>query len=168
MIGYHAVPELADAIMKDLPGFDHDRALDAMVASADYGPYGHLAEYMARGYVPVDHDGEAVSKTLEYAFDDWTIAQVARKLGRPEVARRFEARAANWRNVFDPQTGFARPKLSDGSWREPFDPAQAGVGSGFTEGNAWQYSAYAPQDIAGLIALTGGDRALVKRLDENL
>ena len=166
MIGYHAVPELADAIVKDLPGFDRDQALDAMVASADYGPYGHLTDYVAKGYVPSDRDGEAVSKTLEYAFDDWTIARAAWKLGRPDVARRFEARAANWRHVFDPTTGFARPRLSDGSWREPFDPARAGVGSGFTEGNAWQYSTYMPQDVAGLISLMGGDQALVRRLDE--
>ena len=165
MIGYHAVPELADAILKDQPGVDPNRALDAMVASADYGPYGHLAEYMRRGYVPVDLDGEGVSKTLEYAFDDWTIAQAARKLGRTDIADRFTKRAGNWRNVFDPKTGFTRPRLSDGAWREPFDPAAAGAGSGFTEGNAWQYSEYAPQDIGGLITAMGGDAALVAKLD---
>ncbi len=165
MIGYHAVPELADAIMKGRPGVDANRALDAMVASADYGPYGHLAEYMRDGYVPVDLDGEGVSKTLEYAFDDWTIAQAARKLGRIDIAARFDRRARNWRNVFDPRTGFARPRLSDGVWREPFDPAAAGAGSGFTEGNAWQYSEYVPQDVGGLITAMGGDAALVAKLD---
>ncbi|WP_254601141.1 GH92 family glycosyl hydrolase, partial [Caulobacter sp. S45] len=165
MIGYHAAPELADAIMKDQPSVDQARALDAMVASATYGPYGHLAEYMRKGYVPVDLDGEGVSKTLEYAFDDWTIAVAARKLGRVDIAARFETRAGNWRNVFDPKTGFARPRLSDGAWREPFDPAAAGAGSGFTEGNAWQYSEYAPQDIGGLISAMGGDAALVAKLD---
>ena len=165
MIGYHAVPELADAIMKDQPGVDAGRALDAMVASADYGPYGHIAAYLQKGYVPVDLDGEGVSKTLEYAFDDWTISQAARKLGRVDLAARFERRAKAWRNVFDPKVGFARPRLSDGSWRSPFDPAAAGAGSGFTEGNAWQYSEYAPQDIGGLIRLMGGDAALVAKLD---
>ena len=165
MIGYHAVPELADAIMKGQPGFDANQALDAMVASADYGPYGHLADYMQKGYVPADVDGEGVSKTLEYAFDDWTIAQAARKLGRADVAARFERRAGNWRSVFDAKIGFARPRLGDGAWREPFDPAAAGAGSGFTEGNAWQYSEYVPQDVAGLIAAMGGDKALVAKLD---
>ncbi|MBE7219245.1 MAG: GH92 family glycosyl hydrolase, partial [Caulobacteraceae bacterium] len=166
MIGYHAVPELADAIMKGLPGFDPNRALDAMVASADYRPYGHLGAYIDKGYVPVDVDGQGVSQTLEYAFDDWTIARAAEKLGRRDVAQRFYRRAGNWRNVFDPATGFAQPKLSDGAWREPFDPARAGADSGFTEGNAWQYSEYAPQDIGGLIRLMGGDAKLVARLDE--
>ena len=166
MIGYHAVPELADAVMKGLiTGRDAEAALDAMVASADYRPYGRLGDYIDHGYVPAD-DGEGVSKTLEYAFDDWTIAQAARKLGRTDVAARFDKRAANWRNVFDPKLGFARPRLASGAWREPFDPGKAGDGSGFTEGNAWQYSSYEPQDVAGLITLMGGDQALSKRLDQ--
>ena len=166
MIGYHAVPELADAITKGLPGFDREQALDAMVASADYRPYGHLGAYIDKGFVPVDGDGEAVSKTLEYAFDDWTIARAAETLGRADVARRFYARARNWRNAFNPATGFAQPKLASGAWREPFDPARAGSDSGFTEGNAWQYTDYEPQDVGGLIAGLGGDARLVARLDE--
>jgi predicted alpha-1,2-mannosidase len=175
MIGYHAVPEIADAYMKGIGGFDANKALDAMVATATYAPYGHLGEYMKLGYVPIDSntaDGgaagshrEAVSQTMEYAFDDWTIARMARKLGRNDVAERFEKRAGNWKNVFDAKTGFARPRLADGSFREPFDPARAGAGSGFTEGNAWQYSWYQPQDEAGLIRLLGGDRKLVAKLD---
>ncbi len=165
MIGYHAVPILADAIAKGVGGFNARRALDAMVASADYRPYGHLGAYIDRGYVPADGDGEGVSKTLEYAFDDWSIAEAARKLGRANVAARFDRRAASWRNVFDAKTGFARPRLADGTWRAPFDPAQAGEGSGFTEGNAWQYGEYVPQDVAGLAAAMGGDRALAARLD---
>ncbi len=166
MIGYHAVPELADAILKDMPGFDPQAALDAMIASADYRPYGHLGAYIDKGYVPTDLDGEGVSKTLEYAFDDWTIARAARHLGRADIAARFEARATNWRNVFNPATGFAQPKLSSGAWASGFDPATAGEASGFTEGNAWQYSEYEPQDVGGLIQAMGGDDALVKKLDE--
>ena len=166
MIGYHAVPELADAIVKDVKGFDRNAALDAMVASADYRPYGHLGAYIDKGYVPADLGGEGISQTLEYAFDDWTIAQAARHLGRTNLAKRFEKRAANWRNVFDPKLGFVRPKLASGAWREPFDPAKAGDASGFTEGNAWQYSQYEPQDIGGLIKLMGGDQALVAKLDQ--
>ena len=169
MIGYHAVPELADAILKDLPGFDAKAALDAMVASADYRPYGHLGAYIDKGYVPTDvqgGDGEGVSKTLEYAFDDWTIARAARHLGRADLAERFERRALNWRNVFNPATGFAQPKLASGAWAPGFDPAKAGEGSGFTEGNAWQYSEYEPQDVGGLIRALGGDGALVQQLDQ--
>jgi predicted alpha-1,2-mannosidase len=165
MIGYHAVPEIADAYMKGIRGFDAKEALDAMVSSATYASYGHLGDYMKLGYVPIDHDGEAVSKTVEYAFDDWTIAQMARSMGRQDIADIFAKRARNWRNVFDVKTGFARPRNSDGAFPEPFDPARAGTGSGFTEGNAWQYSWYQPHDERGLIELLGGDQRLVTKLD---
>ncbi len=165
MIGYHAVPEIADAYMKGIRGYDAGEALDAMVASASYAPYGHLGDYLKLGYVPVDRDGEGVSKTVEYAYDDWTIARVARAMGRTDIAEKFERRAANWRNVFDARTGFARPRLSDGSYREPFDPASAGADSGFTEGNSWQYSWYQPQDEGGLVRALGGDAQLIAKLD---
>ena len=118
MIGYHAVPELADAVGKHAAkslGFDPNAALDAMVASAEYAPYGNLGEYMKLGYVPVDGDGEAASKTVEYAFDDWTIAETAHRLGREDVAARFKKRAENWRNVFNQKDGFVEPKLASGS-----------------------------------------------------
>lgn len=164
MIGYHAVPELADAIMKGY-SFDGNRALNAMVASADYAPYGHLGDYMRLGYVPVDNDDEAASKTVEYAFDDWTIAEAAHHLHREDVAQRFSKRAENWRNVFNARDGFVEPKLADGQFREPFDPGKAGAGSGFTEGNAWQYSWFVPQDEAGLIRELGGDQKAVAKLD---
>lgn len=165
MIGYHAVPEIADAYLKGIRGFDADQALNAMVASATYGPYGHLEDYMKLGFVPLDKDGEGASKTVEYAYDDWTIARMARQMGRNDIAATFEKRAQNWRNVFDTTIGFVRPKNSDGSYMTPFDPARAGAGSGFTEGNAWQYSWYEPQDEAGLIQLLGGDDKLVAKLD---
>ena len=165
MIGYHAVPEIADAIVKGIPGFDRERAMAAMTASAAYAPYGHLGDYMKLGYVPMDIDGEGTSKTVEYAFDDWTISQAAKTMGRPDIAKTFDQRAGNWRAVFNPKTGFVQPKLSNGSWREPFDPAQAGPQSGFTEGNSWQYTEFEPQDIGGLIAAMGGDKALIDKLD---
>ena len=165
MIGYHAVPEIADAIVKGIPGFDRGRAMAAMTASATYAPYGHLGAYMKLGYVPTDLDGEGVSKTVEYAFDDWTIAAAAKTLHQPDVAQAFDKRAQNWRAVFNRKTGFVQPKLSDGSWRAAFDPAMAGDKSGFTEGNSWQYTEYEPQDIGGLITEMGGDRALVAKLD---
>ncbi len=176
MIGYHAVPELADAVGKGYAapgGFDGPAALDAMVASADYAPYGHIGDYIRLGYVPVDAangddksgDDEAASKTVEYAFDDWTIAETAHRLGREDIARRFAQRAGNWRNVFNTQDGFVEPKLASGQFRTPFDPARAGAGSGFTEGNSWQYSWFEPQDEAGLIQALGGDGKLVSKLD---
>ena len=165
MIGYHAVPEIADAYVKGIRGFDADEALRAVVASASYGPYGSLDEYMRLGYVPVDHDDEAASKTVEYAFDDWTIARMAGAMKHTETADTFTKRAANWRNNFNTKDGFVEPRLANGEYRVPFDPARAGAGSGFTEGNAWQYSWYQPQDVQGLIDLLGGKQQLVAKLD---
>jgi predicted alpha-1,2-mannosidase len=115
--------------------------------------------------VPVVHDDQGSSQTVEYAYDDWTIARMARALGRNDVAAAFEKRALNWTNVFDAKAGFVRPRLSSGNYLEPFDPARAGQGSGFAEGNSWQYSWYQPQDEGGLIRRLGGDGKLVARLD---
>lgn len=165
MIGYHALPVIADAYMKGIRGYDADAALQAMIASATYGPFGHLADYMKLGYVPTDRDPEGASQTMEYAFDDWTLARMAKAMGRADVAAQFEKRASNWRNIFDNRLGFVRPRKADGTFAEPFDPALAGKDSGFTEGNAWQYSWYQPQDEAGLIQLLGGDAKLVAKLD---
>lgn len=165
MIGYHAAPVIADAYLKGLRGFDANAALDAMVASATYAPYGGLGEYMARGYVPIDKEPEAASKTVEYAYDDWTIARMARAMGRIDVAERFDKRAANWRNSFDARTGWLRARLSTGAFRTPFDPAAIDYGSDYTEGNAWQYSWFMPQDEAGMIALLGGDAKAIAKLD---
>jgi predicted alpha-1,2-mannosidase len=166
MIGYHAVPIIADAYMKGIRGYDIEAALGAMVASATYGPYGNLASYMKLGYVPVDHDDEAASKTMEYAFDDWTIARMSKAMGKNTEAEQFEKRSRYWRNNFNASDGFVEPRLEDGTYRKPFDPAKAGAGSGFTEGNAWQYSWYQPQDEQGLIDLMGGPGKLIARLDE--
>lgn len=165
MIGYHAAPVIADAYLKGFRGFDADAALDAMVASATYAAYGGLGEYMARGYVPIDKEPEAASKTVEYAYDDWSIARMARAMGRGDVAARFDARAGNWRNTFDPRSGFVRARLSSGAFRTPFDPTAINYGSDYTEGNAWQYSWFVPQDEAGLIRLLGGDRRTIAKLD---
>lgn len=165
MIGYHAVPVIADAWMKGLRGFDGNAALDAMIASATYRPYGGLGDYMDLGYVPIDREPEAASKTVEYAYDDWTIARMARSLGRNDVAETFERRAGFWRNTFDPATGFVRARKADGAFREPFDPVAINYGSDYTEGNAWQYSWFAPQDLGGLVGAMGGDAATVAKLD---
>ncbi|MCM8730509.1 GH92 family glycosyl hydrolase [Hephaestia sp. GCM10023244] len=165
MIGYHAVPVIADAYMKGIRGFDAKAALDAMVASATYAPYGGLGDYMRLGYVPIDQEPEAASKTVEYAFDDWTIAQMARAMGETAIADRFEKRSRNWRNSFDAKTGFLRARNSDGSFRIPFDPTAINYGSDYTEGNAWQYSWFMPHDEGGLIRELGGDAATVEKLD---
>jgi predicted alpha-1,2-mannosidase len=165
MIGYHAVPEIADATMKGIRGFDTEEALRAVVASATYGPYGSLEDYMHFGYVPVDRDDEAASKTVEYAFDDWTIARMAGALKHGDVAETFTKRAASWRNNFNTKDGFVEPRFANGEYRVPFDPAKAGAGSGFTEGNSWQYSWFQPQDEQGLIELLGGDARLIAKLD---
>ncbi|RYE63011.1 MAG: glycoside hydrolase family 92 protein, partial [Oxalobacteraceae bacterium] len=165
MIGYHAVPVIADAYLKGIRGFDADEALEAMVASAEYKPYGGLGEYMQRGYVPIDKEPEAASKTVEYAYDDWTIARMAWAMGKSEIAERFEKRAGNWRNSFDVKSGWLRARLTDGSFRVPFDPTAINYGSDYTEGNAWQYSWFVPQDQAGLFRLLGGDAKAVARLD---
>src|SRR5690606_7929227 len=119
MIGYHAVPVIADAYLKGVPGIDGEAALDAMVASATYRPYGGLGDYMDLGSVPIDRAPEAASKTVEYAYDDWTIARMAERLGRTDVQALFDRRAENWKNTFDPQTRFVRARLADGSFREP-------------------------------------------------
>jgi predicted alpha-1,2-mannosidase len=166
MIGYHAVPVIADAYMKGIRGYDADEALAAMVASASYGSYDGIAQYMELGYVPIDEEGEAASKTLEYAFDDWTIARTAEAMGRKDVAASFGKRAGNWRHAFDAKTGFMRARKRDGAFREPFDPSASGYGSDYTEGNAWQYSWYVPQDVAGLAHSLGGDDKLVDKLDQ--
>ena len=165
MIGYHAVPVIADAYLKGIKGIDAKAALAAMVASADYSPYGGLGDYLKLGYVPIDREPEAASKTVEYAFDDWAIARMARAMGRSEIADRFDRRAHNWRNSFDPKTGFIRARKADGTFRTPFDPTAINYGSDYTEGNAWQYSWFMPHDEGALIRELGGDAATVAKLD---
>lgn len=165
MIGYHAVPVIADAYMKGVGDFDANEALDAMVASAEYAPYGGLGDYMKLGYVAIDREPEAASKTVEYAYDDWTIARMAEKMGRKDIADRFYKRAGYWRNSFDAKTGWLRARKADGSFRTPFDPTAINYGSDYTEGNAWQYSWFVPQDQAALFHILGGDAKTVAKLD---
>jgi predicted alpha-1,2-mannosidase len=165
MIGYHAVPVIADAYLKGFRDYPSADALDAMVASATNPRYAGLDQYMKLGWVASDKEREGASKTLEYAYDDWTIARVANAMGRADVAASFDKRAGYWRNVFDRQTGFVRARKSDGTFRAPFDPAAAGYYGDYTEGNAWQYTWYTPQDTAGLVRAMGGNRKFVGKLD---
>ncbi len=166
MIGYHAVSVISDAWLKGIRGFDGARALKAMVHTAQTAQYGGLEHYMRFHYLPIDLEKEGASKTLEYAYDDWTIARMADAMGETEIAELFYNRAQNYRNVFDDKTRFMRARKSDGSFREPFDPLVAAYGGDYTEGNAWQYSWFVPHDPAGLIRLMGGDAAFTRKLDQ--
>ena len=162
MIGYNAAPVIADAIARGFTDFDIEKALEALIASSTRPEFG-LDSFRANGLVLADDEHESVSKTLEYAYDDWCTAQVARYLGRMDVYERYMTSAQYWRNVFDPSTGFMRARLN-GRWFSPFDPRE--VNNNYTEANAWQYSLFVPQDIAGLIGALGGPEALEQRLDE--
>ncbi|MBI1796599.1 MAG: glycoside hydrolase family 92 protein [Candidatus Eisenbacteria bacterium] len=161
MIGYHAVSVIADAIAKGIGGFDTKLALAAMVHSADEDRHG-LASYKRLGFVAGEEEGESVSKTLEYAYDDWCIAATALRLGDPAIASRFDGRARGWRNLFDPSTDGMRARLW-GLWFSPFDPRQ--VNGHYTEGNAWQWSWFVPHDVDGLMRLHGGPTAFASHLD---
>jgi predicted alpha-1,2-mannosidase len=164
MIGYHSVSVLADAIAKGNINFDTRFALDAAVQTASNGWFDGLDYYMSTGYVPEDKSGSSVSKTLEFAYDDWAIAQMARKLDRNDLAENFTKRASNYRKVFDKSIGFMRPRLSDGSFKKDFDVLDT-HGQGFIEGNAWNYSLYVPHDVEGLIDLLGGKKMFETYLD---
>jgi len=165
MIGYHAVSVIADAIVKGTATFDMQKALDACVASAKFRRYDGIGYYMDLGYVPEDKNSSSVSKTLEYAYDDWCIAQAAKKLNRMDIYDEFIKRSENYRNVYDASIGFMRPKLSDGSWKKEFDPLDT-HGQGFIEGNAWNYSLYVPHQPDAMIELMGGKAVFAKHLEE--
>lgn len=166
MIGYHSVSVIADAIVTgNLSGIEANRALDAAVATAHNKYYDGIPYYEQYGYVPEDKNSTSVSKTLEYSYDDWAIAQAAKKLGRKDVAAEFTKRSQNWTNVFDASTGFMRPKMSDGSWGKNFDPLKT-EGQGFIEGNSWNYSLYVPHDPDAMIQLMGGKQKFAEHLDE--
>ncbi|WP_298715053.1 GH92 family glycosyl hydrolase [uncultured Chitinophaga sp.] len=165
MIGYHSVSVIADAIMKgNIKGYDAMQALEACAATARYKPYDGIGYYMALGYVPEDKNSSSVSKTLEYAYDDWCIAQVAKKLGRNDLYAEFSKRAENYRNVYDASTGFMRPRMSDGTFRKEFDVLST-HGQGYIEGNAWNYSLYVPHAPAEMIGLMGGKKQFTGHLD---
>lgn len=162
MIGYHAVSVIADAAAKGISGFDLNKAFEAMKQSAELRQHRGLAAYIDQGFIAMEDERESVSKVLEYAYDDWCIAQVARMLGQMDDYRRYLARAQSYKNVFDPVSGFMRPR-SNGNWAEPFDPRE--VTFAFTEANSWQYTFFAPQDISGLMNLLGGPRSFARKLD---
>ena len=171
MIGYHAVSVLADMIVKDIPGFDYERAYEAMKTTALNPNYDCLPDYAQHGYVPFDKEAESVSKTLEYAYDDYCIAQAAKKLGKEDDYRYFLNRALSYQTLIDPETKYMRGKDSKGNWRSPFSPiAYQGPGSvngwgDITEGFTMQYTWYVPQDVQGYIN-EAGEKLFHQRLDD--
>lgn len=164
MIGYHSVPIIVDAILKGLPGIDAKTALVECVKTASKDNYRSIGEYRRLGYVPCDKDSSwSMSKTLEYAYDDACIASLARYVGNDSIYREFHQRSQNYRNIFNPKTGFMQPKRCDGSFIENFDPQQ--YTEDICESNAWQYLWSVQHDIPGLVGLLGGKKALEKKLD---
>ena len=161
MIGYHSVPVIVDAALKGINQFDMPLALEAMEKSATWNHYG-LPALMEHGYLESFNENESVSKTLEYAYDDWCIAQFAKQLKRKTDYTTYIKRAQAYKNLLDPSSGFMRPK-KNGNWISPFDPKE--VNNNFTEANSWQYSFYVPQDISGYIEMLGGRKRLEIKLD---
>lgn len=162
MIGYHGVSVLADAQVKGIDGIDWSKALEAMKHSANQNHLG-LQAYRSKGFMEVQDEPESVSKTLEYAYDDWTIAQMAKRIGDSAIYNEFIQRAQYYKNMFNPEVGFMQSK-ANGGWSVGFNPAE--VNFNFTEANSWQYSMFVPQDIQGMIDLYGGNDAFETKLDQ--
>jgi len=173
MIGLHSLPLIADCYSKGIRDYDTSKALDAMVTSANKDTCGFsmryfvgLKNYKKYGYVPADLEMESVARTLEYSYDDWTIAQMAKQMGKKHIFETFIKRSKNYKNVYDPASGFMRGRMADGSWRTPFDPFESNHRrDDYCEGNAWQWTFFVPHDVAGLAKLMGGDVQLQSRLD---
>ncbi|NIK91612.1 glycoside hydrolase family 92 protein [Mangrovimonas sp. CR14] len=164
MIGYHSASVIADAIVKGNSNFDTNQALQACVATANVPYFDGLDYYIKKGFVPEDKNGASVSKTLEYAYDDWAIAQAAKTLGEQTIYSEFINRSKNYQNVFDAKTGFMRPKLSNGTFKKEFDPLDT-HGQGFIEGNSWNYSLYVPHDPENMVTMMGGKEQFSRHLD---
>lgn len=162
MIGYHSVSVIADAMIKGFQGFDYEKAYEAAKHSAMLDIFG-LNAYKERGFISIDDEHESVSKTLEYAYDDWCIAQMALKLGKYEDYYYFMKRSQYWKNLFDPQTKLMRPK-KNGGWLKPFDGRE--VNNNYTEANSWQYSFFVPHAVEDLIKFHGGKDKFEQKLDE--
>ena len=166
MIGYHAVPVIADAILKGYKDFDVDKAYEAMLASGSQSTEG-IDAYRKFQFLPKELSTNSVSKALEYSYDDWCIAQVAKTLGKTDDYKEYIRRSQYSLNQFDASSGLMRPRYSDGRWLTPFDPFKVSMldQGDYTEANAWQYSFYVPQNIPELIRLSGGDKPFIQKLD---
>ncbi|MDN3585289.1 GH92 family glycosyl hydrolase [Pedobacter aquatilis] len=164
MSGYHSVSVIADAIIKGTYNGDANKALDACITTANHRDYEGIGYYIDKGFIPSDKSGVSVSNNLEYSYDDWAIAQLAKKLNRTDVYNEFTKRSNNWRNNWDKASGFMRPKLADGTFKKAFDPKDT-EGQGFIEGNSWNYSFFVPHDPASLMEVMGGKAKFASRLD---
>ena len=182
MIGYHAVSVIADAMMKKQCDFDVKKALEACIRSSVYDTTG-VTPMMERqilngklmpvsikyknelGYIPCDKVGGSVSQGLEFAYNDWLIAQMMKEHNRKDLYDKYMELSRNYRNYFDPETKLMRGRLSDGSWITPFDPVSVQRPSNYVEGNAWQWAWFVPQDVEGLMELVGGQKYFEAHLD---
>ncbi len=162
MIGYHSVSVITDAYVKGIRNFDTQKAFEAMKKSATWNHFG-LPQYISNGFLSIEDEHESISKTLEYSYDDWCIAEFAKLLNNRTIFNEYINRSLSYKNIFDSKTGFMRPRIN-GGWISPFDPKE--VNNNFTEANSWQYSFFVPHDISGLISLQGGKENFEKKLDE--
>ena len=162
MIGYHSVSVIADAMIQSIYGLDYFKAFEASKASAMRDVLG-LDAYKKNGFISIDDEHESVSKTLEYAYDDWCIAQMAHFLGKKEDYQYFMKRSQNWKNLFNWETGFIQPK-KNGGWDKSFDPRE--INNNYTEANGWQYTFFVPHDVFGMIEAIGGAEKFEAKLDE--
>ncbi len=168
MTGYHSAAVISEACSKGFPGIDYEKAYQLMMKRAMVDDWRGLGYYRKLHYIPADKEGESVSKTFEYCYDDWSIAHVARKLGKNDDAQMLVERSKNYRNYYDKSVGFMRPKLENGDWTTPFKPIDLGHSKkwrDYTESNAWQATFGIQHDAAGLIELYGGSDAFVTKLD---
>lgn len=164
MIGYHATSVIADAMAKNVGDFDKKRALDASVNTANVRYFDGLGDYIDYKYVPDDKSHSSVSKTLELAYNDWCIAQMAKQVGNSITETKFLKRAEYFNNVYDPTIGYMRPRLSNGEFRKNYDPLDT-HGQGFIEGNAWNYGLYVPHQLDKMISMMGGKERFSQHLD---
>jgi predicted alpha-1,2-mannosidase len=168
MIGNHAIPVIVDALLKGLPGIDAEKAYEAVKASSTTDhPGSPFTAWEKYGYIPEDIESQSVSITVEMAYDDWCVAQLAKKLGKTADYEHFMKRSAFYKNLYNPKTGFFQARNKDGNWLTPFDPLNYGGngGSPYTEANAWQYNWYVPQNVPDMINLMGGDKPFSAKLD---
>ncbi len=164
MSGYHSVSVISDAVMKDLYNGDANEALNACIATANHRNYEGIGEYIDLGFIPSEKNNNSVSNTLEYAYDDWCIAQMAKKFNRQDVFETFIKRSANWQNNFNPTNKFMQAKMGDGTFTKNFDPLSTSK-QGFIEGNSWNYSFFVPHNPTELINKMGGKDVFASRLD---
>lgn len=168
MTGYHSASVIAEAINKGFSGIDTNAAYQVMAERALVENFQGLGYYRQLGFIPADREGESVSKSFEYCYNDWAVAHVAKKVGKADIADQLRSRSQNYKHFFNPKTLFMEPKLANGEWATPFDPIEMGHSKrwrDYTESNAWQTSFGVQHDPAGLIELYGGREGFVKRLD---